>query len=488
MRRIIQILKERGPMLSGELAVCLQNRHGISNESARKIISRSAAPISKMRNISFERNQKYIYLQEQYNTEQYFRNLFNAFKSSSKNYYQILLAIQSNGGFISKGVLANYSSAPVENLTRHTRYDLILKRLIELDFISEELDGYYQLLYPQSVKDDLKNTKAIELAKKTVIQDFCDWLKKINFIAYNSDKGFYHQANFAKFQWSFTAPSYINDIADRKNNNPGFWIGDICIGKSAGIGDVQFFVDKVDIIKTFRNIKRFIPVFIADNFTKEAHKLLKEKGIVCAKIGNLFSDTYADTLRELASIVKNTAAIISNEPEKFVDYINRVSLLEGKMGNLVGDLFESSVGYYFSRIGCNYFELNKIARYENIQKEIDVYVIRDGKIKIVECKGIKSPLDHEYVKKWLSDNVPAIYKSLKQQNSEAVIEFEIWSVGGFIDESLDILRKAKAQTKKYSIDFFDASEIMKRAKEAKCDILLKSIESILQDSKIDMYD
>lgn len=72
MRRIIKILKEQGPMLSGELAVCLQDTHGISNESARKIISRSAAPISKMKNISFERNQRYIYLQEQYNTEQYF--------------------------------------------------------------------------------------------------------------------------------------------------------------------------------------------------------------------------------------------------------------------------------------------------------------------------------------------------------------------------------------------------------------------------------
>jgi len=487
MRRIIQILKDHGPMLSGELAVCLQNKYGISNESARKIISRSSSPISKIKNISFERNQRYIYLQEQFNTELYFRNLFSAFKSSSKNYYQILLAIQSNGGFVSKGVLANYSSAPIENLIRHLRYDLIIKRLIELNFISEELDGYYQLLYPQTVNGNLKNTKAIELAKKTVIQDFCDWLKKINLIAYNSDKGFYQQANFAKFQWSFTAPSYINDIADRKNNNPGFWIGDICIGKSADLEDVQFFIDKIDIIKTFRNIKRFIPVFIADNFTKEAHKLLKEKGIVCAKISNLFSDAYADTLRELVSIVKNTAAIISNEPEKFVEYINRVALLEGKMGNLVGDLFESSVGYYFSRIGCNYFELNKIERYDNIQKEIDVYVIRDGKIKIIECKGIKSPLDHEYVKKWLHENVPAIYKSLKQQNSEAVIEFELWSVGGFIDESLDLLGKAKVKTVKYSINFLDAPEIIRRAKEAKCDVLLKSIESILKDSKIDVH-
>jgi hypothetical protein len=467
-------------MLSSELAKIIQVKYSISNEAARKIISRSISPVHKLKSLSFEKNQKFIYLQEQYNSQKYFEKLYSAFKSSSKNHYQILLAIQNNGGFISKGVLASYVAAPVENLKRHKRYDLLIKQLVDLKFVNEDIDGYYQLLHPFNEKFDIKYSKAIELAKKTVVLDFCDWAKNINLIAYKSSKGFFQYANFAKFQWAFTSPSYINDVANRKNNKPGFWVGDIVIGRKADIEDIQFFIDKIDIIKYFKNVQNFIPVFISDNFSKDAYELLKKKGIVCGHISNLFNSSYADALRELVSIVKNSAAVINNDPEKFVNYMKKISLLEGKMGNLIGDLFEASVGYYFHIIGSKYFELNKIVEYDNRKKEIDVYVERDGKVKVVECKGIKNTIDHEYVETWLSDNIPIIYKAIKEVHPDAFIEFELWSTGGYLDETYELLKKAKANTKKYSIDYFNATQIRDKAKESKCDILFDSIESILK--------
>ncbi|NMA30905.1 MAG: hypothetical protein GX941_03735 [Candidatus Methanofastidiosa archaeon] len=363
MKRVIKILEQKGPMLSGELANYIQMEYSMSNQSARKTISRATSPVHKIEGIGFDKNQKYVYLKDQFNSAIYFKNLFNAFRNSSKNNYQILLAIQNNGSFISKKVLASYVAAPVENLTRHKRYDLLVNKLIELKFIDEYVDGYYQLLYPYGSKVDIKNTKAIELAKKTVIDDFSDWAKKLNLIAYNSPKGFFECANFAKFQWAFTAPSYINDISDRKNGKPGFCIGDIIIGKNADVDDVQFFIDKIDIIKHYKNLSSFIPIIISENYTKEAHRLLKEKGVICAKISNLFSSNYSKALKELVHIMRNASAIISKNPDKFIEYINRLSSLEGKMGNLIGDLFEAAVGYYFHVVGCRYFELNKIVRY-----------------------------------------------------------------------------------------------------------------------------
>ncbi|MCK9218213.1 MAG: hypothetical protein M0P77_09915 [Firmicutes bacterium] len=480
MKRVIKVLEQKGPMLSGELANYLQMEYDISNATARKAISRATTPVHKIEGIGFEKNQKYMYLKEQFNNEIYFKNLFNAFKESSKNYYQILLAIRNNGGFISKKVLASYVAAPVENLTSHKRYDLLVRKLIELKFIHEYTDGYYQLIYFNEGKVDIRNTKAIELAKKTVIDDFSDWAKKINLIAYNSPKGFFEYANFAKFQWAFTAPSYINDIEDKKNGKPGFFIGDIIIGKNADVDDVQFFIDKIDIIKHYKNLPNFIPMIISENFTKEAHRLLKEKGVICAKISNLFSSNYSETLKELVHIMRNASTIIRQNPDKFIDYTNKISSLEGKMGNLIGDLFEAAVGYYFHMTGCKYFELNKIVRYNHFEKEIDIYVEKDGKIKIIECKGIKSELDHEYVVKWTSDNIPVIYKSIKEINSSAIIEFELWSIGGYTDDSIEFLNKVKINTKKYSINYFNAKDIIKKAKECRCNVLLKSINSILK--------
>ena len=72
-------------------------------------------------------------------------------------------------------------------------------------------------------------------------------------------------------------------------------------------------------------------------------------------------------------------------------------------------------------LGCKYFELNKIIKCENKQKEIDVYVERNGKIKIIECMGIKNPVSHEYVEKWLNDNIPTIYKAFEGYGK--IIEF-----------------------------------------------------------------
>lgn len=479
MNRVISVLEKNGPMLSGELAEYMQKIYGITNESARKAISRVKSPVHRIAGIKFKNNQRYVYLSKQYKNYDYFKNLFNVFKENSKNYYQILLAIHNNGGYISKNVLASYVAAPIENVKRHKKYDLIINELIELEFINEQMDGYYQLDYPFDDKYDIKRVKAIELVKKTVIDDFRDWAKNVNFIGYNSSRGFYESANFAKFQWSFTAPSYINDIFNNKKNIPGFLIGDILYKKNTEINDVQFFIDKIDIIKNFKNIPNFIPIIISENFTQEAHQLLKRKGVICATFSNLFSANYANLLNGLVNIISSASIIISKNSDELLEYTKKISSLEGKMGNLIGDLFEVTVGYYFHEIGCKYFELNKLISYENKNKEIDVYVEKDGKIKVIECKGIKNKLDHEYVKKWLHENIPVIYKFLIKSRPNAKIEFELWSTGGYIDESIELLKKSQENTEIYSISYFDADEIINKAKDNNCEVLLKSIKSIL---------
>lgn len=478
MKRIVNILEKEGPMLSGDLAKLIQDRYKISYDLARKIISRATSPVHKIRNIVFERNQKFVYLQGQYNSEQYFQCLYEAMKNSAKNYYYILLALQNNGGYISKSVLASYVAAPVENLTRHKRFDQVILALINSGFISEFNDDYYKIIDAIMRGTDFKKALAIELAKKTVVDDFGRWAKNINLVAYNSAKGFYENAVFGKFQWGFTAPSYISDIYNISSKKPGFIIADVIIDINVTEHDIQFFVDKINILRNYKNIPRFIPFLLVDSISKEALNLLKNNQIVCAILGNLFSKKYADVLRELVGVVRNASAIINNDSSKVNQYLERIEFLEGKMGNLIGDLFEISVGYYFHQVGCRYFEINKIVSYNGQYKEIDVFVERDGKVKVVECKGIKSPLDHNYAKKWLTDNVPIIFAALKGFNPNYEIEFEIWSTGGYLNETKEMLEKAKTNTAKYSIDYLDGQQIAEEARRVRCEILKKSIISI----------
>lgn len=477
MKRLISILKEQGPMLSGELAQALQDRFNVSYSAARQIISRAKSPVHKNRNITFEKNQLFLYLDVQYNSTKYYENFYEAIKTSAKNCYCILIAMQNNGGYISKNVLASYANSPVENLKRHKRYDEIISDLLNCNFIIE-IDDYYKINEIIFTDSNLKNAIAIELAKKTAIEDFKNWAKNINLVSYNQSKGFYENAIFGKFQWAFSAPSYINDIFNLSNQKPGFIIADVIVNKYVEVDDIQFFISKINIIRNYKNISKFIPFFIADGISKEALKLLKENHIVCALLGNLFSQKYAEALRELINIKKNASAIICNDFKNIEEYLEKIELMEGKMGNIIGDLFEVTVGYYFHHIGSNYFEVNKIVKYEGKEKEIDVYVERNGKIQIIECKGIKSFTDHNYVKKWLTENVPIIFKAIKSIKTQIEIEFELWSTGDYIQETKDMLEIAIKNTNKYSLAYLNSNDILKKAEETKCELLRKNVNII----------
>lgn len=478
-----EILKKEGPMLSGELAQKIEIKHNTTNENARQIISRAKSPVQKLKTINFSNRQRYVYLEEQYNKEKYKNNLYKAFKKAAKNYYQILITIENNGGFISKKVLASYVSAPVKDLKGHLRYDKLIKNLINLGFIDEFDEEYYQLLYPLS-NSNISRTKALEFVQKQVISDFNNLMRNLNLVAYNSSKTFFQEAEFAKFQWAFSSPSYIIGLFNKKNNKPGFFISDIKIGKKLTEEDVKFFIDKLDIIKNFKKLPNFIPIIIASSYDKETHQKLKEKGIVVSTVKDLFSKKYAELLEKLIEIMTNSAAIISKNPKILEELAKENELLKGKMGNLFGDLFEISVGYYFFNLGCKYLDMNKIIEFQKedktkkIKREIDIYVEKNNKLIIVECKGRKNYLNFEETKKYLEEKIPVIYEGLRKNNSNQEIEFELWSTGGFSEQALKLLEEYKKKTKKYKISYFNKNEIEEKAKKSNCEILKKSIKSI----------
>lgn len=77
MSRLSTILKSRGPLLSGALASELVDRFSVSREAARKEISRASAPIRKLKNVTFDNNQKLLYLDEHFTSNIFLKNLLN---------------------------------------------------------------------------------------------------------------------------------------------------------------------------------------------------------------------------------------------------------------------------------------------------------------------------------------------------------------------------------------------------------------------------
>ena len=83
MGRVEEILKINGPMLSGKLAFILEQKYSISNEAARKAISRARSPVQKLKVFPFNKNQVYCYLEEQYTSRGYRENLYESLKNES---------------------------------------------------------------------------------------------------------------------------------------------------------------------------------------------------------------------------------------------------------------------------------------------------------------------------------------------------------------------------------------------------------------------
>ena len=76
-KKVVDLLVKYGPMLSGKLAELYEKEYNVSNTAARKALSRASADIQKTDYPSFEKNQKFLYLDEQYRTEQFTENYLN---------------------------------------------------------------------------------------------------------------------------------------------------------------------------------------------------------------------------------------------------------------------------------------------------------------------------------------------------------------------------------------------------------------------------
>lgn len=115
MNRIEILLKQYGPMLSGDLAKKYEKKYNASNEAARKAISRARSPIQKIKYFPFEKNQIFCYLEEQYNTSSYKKMLYSSLKKHSSTIAPLLIALEKQ--------LWNYIQKLICNLFQFTHQE-----------------------------------------------------------------------------------------------------------------------------------------------------------------------------------------------------------------------------------------------------------------------------------------------------------------------------------------------------------------------------
>ena len=475
-KKVIDLLTEHGPMLSGELARIFEKKYGVSNEAARQALSRAKKPVNKICTLSFEKNQKFFYLESQYMSQPYVDGLLKAIRESSQINWIYICAFRAQHGFVSKDILPALVAAPVKNVKGHKLHQRVIDDLLKCNIIEEFDENRWKLSdWIPMLRQNLSCATGVEAVKKQIVSDFSKWARNLNLIGYDSSRIFMETAEFANFRWAFTAPSYVQPLYDMANQVNGFVVADVFYGQVATVEDIRFFIDKISIIRNFKKLQSFLPILLVESVTPDALMLLKEHKVVVAFIKNLFDERYTELLAEIVNVFTNAAAIISKNPEKIEKLFSELSKAEGRYNDIVGDMFELIVGYYYQQIGCKYLTIGKTIKIPDSGKtnELDVLVEKDGKVIVVECKAMHSAVDENFVEKWLNKNIPQSRRWLCERYPDVKrFEFQLWSLGGFTEAASSLLKKEAERVTKYKITFYDKVQIINMARENNVQVMI----------------
>jgi len=482
LKKVVEILEKSGPMLSGQLAKIYEKKYNVSNVNAKKAISRAKKPVLKSKSIPFASNQSFVYLQKDENNKQYWDSLFIAISEHSNYASAIIFALIGQGGIMSKNLLPAYSISPTEKLIGHRLYEDLQKQLKDSKIILDYDDDYIELnkSFPIKRSPKFSHSKGIELAKELVLADFNDMLRKTNAISYDKGKEW---NDFSKFRWAFTAPSYVHGISmwnsKERKLKPGFFIADIVLQKNASKQEVSFFTEKINIIKSFKNASNFIPVLIVYSLDNEALEFLKKNQVIIAFIDRLFGDDYKILLDDLINIMTKATEMVRNNPEKIDRFFNNMAKQDGRYNNIVGDLFEYMVADLQREIGVRDLEMNINIPAQKTKsgwpKEVDILISKNGSIYIIECKATKSMIDEDEIDKWLSTKIVDAHYFFRYEYPQKPFVFQFWSVGGFTDKAIEKLESAQQLTKKYGIDFYDKTRMLKFANDNNAKVFVRRI-------------
>lgn len=94
-------LLTNGPSLSSDIKAELVNNNNISDVAARQQISRAKGNVAYLKNITFPRNESFLYLKEQYQSSQFYQNLYEALIKVNSITGYVLSAMDCLGGKVS---------------------------------------------------------------------------------------------------------------------------------------------------------------------------------------------------------------------------------------------------------------------------------------------------------------------------------------------------------------------------------------------------
>jgi len=472
---IVAYLRSNGPSVASEVADHIVQISGCTKETARKRIERSKPIVSRLNKIKFPTRTQFLYMEDQYGKERFWKRLLLTFKTTGSIYGQVVNALSAKGGVVPTRLFGIISGSP-KRLKKHVSSDSVLSNLIDIGLLKEvEYPGvgdcvqFYETV-PLGVINH-KQFRARHIAENILINGLGMWLRKSGLVAFQQlqTRNKSSIPDVAQFEWDISAPSYALPFVSKgggNRKNPGFVVLDATLSEQATEEQIQYFITKSKIIHNQRSTRPILPIFVAQGFTRGALHLGQSSGVVVTTLSNLLGSEIAVALKSLLQTLEHAAEAAAENPQILTDLFDKLSAIEGAAGNLRGVFFEMIVGHCVQQKEAGYIDIGLTDHDPNSGEQFEIDVLRyqqHQEICIYECKGYQptNEISEEEIKKWLS-KLPKIRNWILANsvwNKCSKIKFEFWTTGKFSQDAKALLDKQKKSTKKYCIDWKDGDQV-----------------------------
>jgi len=440
---------------------------GLSAEAARKRVER-AGGIKRLSGVRFEKNAKFVFLEDQYGDLRFWDALEMAFKTSGKAYWGVMVGLKRRGGACPKSLFPRVCGAPTRR-QKQLSPETLLERLTNIHLLKEVQDdkmgepwiSFNPFCYQRDAPSP--EYRAIIIAENIAIRAIADWARKLGLGSYgkfalrNGDT----PSVVSGITWDITAPSYIRPLVSAPNGDirPGFFVCDVNLGHQITDEEVELFIRKYDMAASPRNVAPIMGFLVADGFVSSAYDKARAAGIVATTTANLFGAEISKALNDLIKLLSDTGRTAAVNPEHLENVMNRLSKIEGASDNLRGSLFELVVGNLLVGVTEGYLTTGR-----KIGLDVVVDLASENKAIIVECKA-KIPgamVSLKDVERWYGNRVPLINETIRRHEINYVdrkIEFEIWTNGTFHPAALEWLGQQQTEFESYSVAWRDGAYI-----------------------------
>ena len=480
MINIQSILETNGPMLSSEIKKVLIESNGLSDEAARKQISRVKGIVRKLKSFTFPKNEGFLFLNSQYKTPIFYEKLYAALLRTNSTTGNTIAAISCLSGIVSIEKF-NIIAGAIDSAKRKS-IEKVKKELLSVEYIRQEKNslGDDVIVLQQMANPIDLSYDTIAIIEEVILAVMQDWIRKNGLGSFNK---ILRNSEFAGYYWDITAPTYLLPFIDVINNTvkPGFVIVDILPQINIRDEHVKYYVSKISSISAQRNIRPFLPMIIGLSFSTTAFNLLKKEGILVTTVANLIGDESSKLLNDMIDVINNAnQRIRESNNEQLTTILRGISKYEGKFNNLKSHLFEMLTGNILYSIKNCFIEMNRKIHVNGIRlAEIDIIcIIGKTDIWIIECKAYSSLIDERKIIEW-ENKIGVIYEWLKSnpENNEKRILFEFWSSSGFTETAQKMLIDHQKSLRKYTISWKDRESIIELCKENR----LNSQQEILRE-------